>query len=407
MRLLFLSNVHPQPYAPGKGTFNAAMVQALSAEHRVRVMCSVSWVERWRGKRSDRFGIQDRNQLLGNGVVADFPTFWYPPKLFRNRFHNWLEWSLGRDLERVRRSLKPQAILSYWAHPDGTVAVRTARKWGIPAVVMVGGSDVLLLANAGARRRVILETLHQASAVICVSEDIAEKLAQAGLPRSTLHVVRRGVDRTIFHPGDRGEAQRIIAATPGRKVLLGVGRQVDVKRWDLLLRALSEVQRIQPESDWELHLCGDGPLREIHESQAAALGLQDRVQFRGNVAQSQLGDYYRAADLTLLTSDSEGVPNVLQEAIACGSRFVATDVGGVREIADPHHDRVVQAGSVNELSAAIIEQLHRPAVTSLRTYEPLSWRDSAAEITRILESVIGMTSADSDRLSLVTSTIGN
>lgn len=79
-------------------------------------------------------------------------------------------------------------------HLDGAVAVKYARRAGIPAIVMVGGSDVLLLAKAGVRRKKILDVLRQADRVVAVSEDIARRLERDGDQSRQIegHSSRRG-----------------------------------------------------------------------------------------------------------------------------------------------------------------------------------------------------------------------
>jgi teichuronic acid biosynthesis glycosyltransferase TuaC len=77
------------------------------------------------------------------------------------------------------------------------------------------------------------------------------------------------------------------------------------------------------------------------------------VTLAGRRPHAELPDWYRASDLAVLPSYSEGLPNVLREAVACGRPFVATRVGGIPEIADPSYSRLVSPGSPPELADAI------------------------------------------------------
>jgi len=78
---------------------------------------------------------------------------------------------------------------------------------------------------------------------------------------------------------------------------------------------------------------------------------------------------------------------VLLESIACGTPFVASDVGGVAEIADPGADRLTPAGDVSALAAAIVEQLSRPSAGP-RRFLPESWERSAAALEVVLRGTI-------------------
>ena len=88
-------------------------------------------------------------------------------------------------------------------------------------------------------------------------------------------------------------------------------------------------------------LVGDGPQRGRLQARAAAPGLAGRVVFAGAVGHETLPLWYRAADLTVLPSLSEGVPNVLLESLACGTPFVASRVGSIPDLTlDPENDLV-------------------------------------------------------------------
>ena len=90
---------------------------------------------------------------------------------------------------------------------------------------------------------------------------------------------------------------------------------------------------------------------------ARQLGVDSVVRWLGDIRHDDLPDWYRAADVTVLPSLSEGVPNVLLESVACGTPFVASRVGSIPEIADCGRDRLVTPGQPDELAAGIAEVL--------------------------------------------------
>ena len=119
---------------------------------------------------------------------------------------------------------------------------------------------------------------------------------------------------------------------------------------------------------------------------AARLGLGSAVVFAGPRSQAELADWYRAADVTVLPSLSEGIPNVLLESLACGTPFVASDVGGVREIDGGPTCDLVPPGQPAPLAAALERQLRNPQSACLPA--GFSPGESAAAITRVLESAV-------------------
>jgi glycosyltransferase involved in cell wall biosynthesis len=254
---------------------------------------------------------------------------------------------------------------------------------------MVGGSDVLLLARSGRRRDVILKALREADAVVAVSRHIAEILQQDHLDAAKLHVVYRGIDRETFRPGDRLGARRDLGLPAQRFTLVSVGRLVPVKGHAHLIEACA---RLQGEGHvFSCHILGDGPLRGQLEHQVRKLGLKGVVELRGSQPQSELAKWYRAADVTVLPSLSEGIPNVLLESMASGTPFIASNVGGIPEIADERLDNLVP----KENSAALADALRRrmtAAGTALdqrvsRRFLPGTWDDSAHAIAEIFAAL--------------------
>ena len=388
MKVLFFSYAYPNPLQPGLGTFNRTMIAGLAGDHEVRVVSPVPFPEVWRSHfagKSPR-GLNDPQFVAVPGVQAEYPTFYYPPKLFRAQYGPCLWWSVRRQLDRAMREFRPDVVLSYWAHPDGEVAVRMARRHNVPAVAMVGGSDVLLLARSGSRRPVIQNVLQQADAVVTVSDHIATTLVSDGIDRGKLRVVRRGVDRAVFSPGDRVISRRGLDLPEDRTLLIAIGRLVPVKGFQHLIEACSVLKS----RGRSFHCCilGDGPLKSELQTQIDRLGLRDTVELKGPQTQLELAEWYRAANMTVLTSLSEGVPNVLLESVACGTPFVATEVGGVPEIADLRHDRLVPPEQPVALADAIEGQLHkRREQLPVRTFEPLALRAAARRLGQVLEEV--------------------
>ncbi|HUR54054.1 MAG TPA: glycosyltransferase, partial [Gemmataceae bacterium] len=129
---------------------------------------------------------------------------------------------------------------------------------------------------------------------------------------------------------------------------------------------------------FRLVLIGQGPQRAALESLARELGVAGKVWFAGPMPQAELPRWYRAADVFVLPSHSEGVPNVLLEASACGTPWVASRVGGIPEIAHLGVSRLVPPDSPPELAAAIAGVLAvRPAA---RPAGPKPREEAVAEL---------------------------
>jgi len=152
-------------------------------------------------------------------------------------------------------------------------------------------------------------------------------------------LVYHGLDLTRFPPpAEAPESLRDGSDPAAPVVLLSVGRAVEKKGYDLLLRALAE---LPAERAWRLVHIGGGPLRKRLQQQARDLGLQARIDWRGARAQAEVLAACRAADLFVLASrvsgdgDRDGLPNVLVEAQSQGLACVATQVAAIPELIAP------------------------------------------------------------------------
>lgn len=171
---------------------------------------------------------------------------------------------------------------------------------------------------------------------------------ESGIAPHRLHLLPNVVDIDRFQPLPPRNEEKIR--------ILAVGRMMRQKRHDRLLRVLAGVHR-RARRPVEAMIAGDGPQREEIQHQAAALGLD--VKFLGRVA--DLAPVYRSADIFLLTSDHEGTPNVVLEAMACGLPVVGTRVGGVPEIIE-HGISGFLADTAREdvLIELLLELIERP-----------------------------------------------
>ncbi|MBX3622295.1 MAG: glycosyltransferase family 4 protein [Rhizobacter sp.] len=146
-------------------------------------------------------------------------------------------------------------------------------------------------------------------------------------------------------------------ALPPQPVVLAVGRHVAQKGFDLLLQAWARVAEAVPEA--RLRIVGDGPLRAEHERLAASLGVAASVDWLGPTPQIEA--LYREAAVFVLPSRYEGMPLALLEAQALGVPAVAFDCPtGPAEILAPDTGRLVPAGDVAALAAALVELLSSP-----------------------------------------------
>jgi glycosyltransferase involved in cell wall biosynthesis len=180
---------------------------------------------------------------------------------------------------------------------------------------------------------------------------------------SRAHAIDAGKnpDRVFFVPNAVNEKELNGKEANGHQEikLLFVGRLSTEKRPDRFLRVAANVFRCVPDRTIKATLVGDGPLRASLESMAVRMGLQrDRLEFLG--VQENIDPFYQQADILISTSDWEGTPNVLLEAMAHGVAIAATKVGGTPEIVTGERGLTVppddERGLTNAAIRLVIDQ---------------------------------------------------
>jgi len=383
MRILFLANDFPSPWLPTKGTFNFELARSLAAQHEVQVLAPIPWFSELARRTGISPELTKARTEKRDGLTIYYPRYYYTPKIGRS-WYDWYMWYSVKSSLKKLAVFRPDAVIGYWPFPDGAVAVKFARQIGATSFVMAGGSGILIHAHESKwRRRKIVEALSAADGVLAVSADLRQKTIELGIPAEKVHLVYRGVDRERFSPGDKAGARRRLGLPQRVPLFLWVGRMVPVKGLDVLLQAAAGLQRRG--RPFQLILAGDGFERRRFEVVAAALGLGEAARFVGPVLHHELADWFRAADWTVLTSHSEGVPNVLLESHACGTPFIATRVGGVAEIAVDGVDRLVAPADHEEFAEQMSLALATPRADAERVSSQVSGLDTAAN--RIAEII--------------------
>ncbi len=183
-------------------------------------------------------------------------------------------------------------------------------------------------------------------------------------PAGRVELVYHGLDLQRFAPDPGERAARDGTALDDPVVLMSVGRLVEKKGTDILLQALA---LLPPDLHWRLDHVGGGPLRKTLQAQARSLGLSERIQWRGALAQQQVIALYRNADLFALASriagdgDRDGLPNVLMEAQSQGVACVATDVSAIHElIVDGQSGLLVPPQDAQALARALESLIRDP-----------------------------------------------
>jgi glycosyltransferase involved in cell wall biosynthesis len=233
----------------------------------------------------------------------------------------------------------------------GVLAGRLAR---VPVVTTVHGY-IALTGKSKLYRRVDLLLLRAMNRVIVVSEAMRSDLGSRGIAESRLRVVRNGIALENYPFGRRSRAVRSSERIDDAALVVGhVGRLSAEKGQARLLRVFPRVLEAVPSA--RLVFAGDGPEMQPLRDLARTLGVAGSSSFLGY--RDDVPEVFANLDLLVLSSDTEGLPNVVLEAMAMGVPVVATAVGGTPEVVEHGvTGLLVPRDDEAALGAAIIESL--------------------------------------------------
>ena len=249
-------------------------------------------------------------------------------------------------LVRLLRRERPDILHTFLFHANaaGRLANLFAR---VPAVV-----SSVRVAERRRKSHLYVDFLTQAlvDAEICVSEGVREFTARrARISESKLVVIPNPVE-PLETTRTRDETRRELGASTTDKVVLSVGRLDVQKGYEYLISAATGILRRR--SDVIFAVAGEGPARGALEEAVRAAGIAERFRLLG--WRADVADLYSAADVFVLPSLWEGMPNALLEAATFALPMVATDVEGTREIVeDGRAGLIVPPGDAAALEGAI------------------------------------------------------
>jgi teichuronic acid biosynthesis glycosyltransferase TuaC len=262
----------------------------------------------------------------------------------------------GKALLARLRPFRPDLVLGYWIYPEGYGAWRCARRLGVPCVLGALGTD--LRARDGLTGWFSGLAMRAADRLIVVSEEMRGlAIERYAVDPGRVHTITNGVNSKIFHPRAKALMREKLGLRAGARIVLYVGRLVSSKG----LRELLDAFAVLAGSDADLYLVliGDGVMREELHARVANAPWGANVRLPGAMQPEAIAEWIGAADLLCLPSYSEGYPNVVVEALACGRPVVGTAVGGIPEIVNASNGRLARPRDVVSLRIALQDVLGR------------------------------------------------
>lgn len=361
MRLLALTTSYPLHPGSSAGVFVQSLYRCLSVECAIDVVCpadsklvQATFVDgvatgirihavRYAPKAWRRLAQESGGVAVGLRRVP-----WYVlllPGLLLGLFWRCLRHAGEVDLIHANWSI------------CGAMAGIVGRLRRKPVVTTLRGSDVAHATRSWLDRMILGLAVRNSRIVICVSEAMAARL-RAQFPHRTvdIHACLNGADEAFF------QIDRAVSDDTGLR-MLAVGNLIHLKGFDVLIEA---VARACHRERMHVSIVGAGPERGPLLAQAASHGVSSCFTFVGAVPAADMPKYFSEADVFVLSSRSEGRPNVVVEALAGGLPVISTDLEGVQGmVEDGDTGWLVAVDDANALADALDQavtdraELHR------------------------------------------------
>ncbi len=387
LRVLSLCTVFPNPTEPGCGIFIARRLQALAALRngpRVTVLAPVQLLDY--AKRRQRL-------LRARGVVSTredaamrvmHPKWFYPPLSGASSAVFLFARLLPLCWRLRRRGFRFDLIDAHFAHPEGVAAAMLGRVFRCPVIITLRGNEVVH-AKRPLRRWTQRWALRRATRIICVARWLEDFAVSAGVAVDRVITIPNGVDAGVFYRRDRAACRRIHDLPIGSRVILSAGYLVEGKGHHDVVAALATLHSRGIAA--RLVIAGgsgrDGNFEPAIRHSVRSRGLSDYVRLTGAVSPTALAELMAAADVLCLASFTEGWPNVVHEALACGTPVVATAVGAVPQlIPGPRYGRIVPVHDPQALADALGAALETAWAHDeiARWGQSRQWRQVAKEV---------------------------
>lgn len=247
-----------------------------------------------------------------------------------------------KNLLAIRKYFKKHAkvVISFLA-PFNIMAIAANFGSGVPIIVADRNDPTKVPSNTVVRK--VRDILYRfATGVVVQTQKNKAYFSQAVQKKS----------RVIYNPIDLKEYAGIALKTEKEKKIVTAGRLMPQKNQKMMIRAFADVYAKHP--DYQLVIYGEGPSRQELETLIKELGMEDGIMLPGNM--SDIHEHLRSAEIFVLSSDYEGMPNALIEAMCLGLPCISTKVSGATDLIKDHENGILtDLDSREQLKAAMLE----------------------------------------------------
>ncbi len=305
-----------------------------------------------------------------------------------------LMWHSWRTIKKE----KPDIVLCSESVPVGIVLGMLHKVNNTPYIVFAHGKDILFLQNISFVKHLLKKSFKNASKVITNSNYTQNLVMELEVKETNTEIIHPCVDSDFFKPINVLDLVEEYELSD-KKIILSVGRLVERKGNDMVIKSLPEI--IEEFPNLVYLIAGDGPSKAHLEELVKKFNLEEHVRFIGYISDSKLPYYYNLCDVFIMPSrtengDPEGFGMVYVEAGACRKPVIGSKMGGIPDaVIDGKTGILVNPLDMVEISHAIIELLSNEekaenmAQAGLqRAKEELNWDRATDKLKNIIKNCL-------------------
>jgi glycosyltransferase involved in cell wall biosynthesis len=328
-KILVITMLYPDSGNPHFGIFIRREVESLADHFSQKIIVPRPWVPS-QGIRP--FFKTDRQfDRVRNIEVLYTPYFPLPGALFQPVKGLWFFLFTIGLIKKLRKKFDFDMIHAHNVYPEGFCASLIKKCFKKSLIISCRGNDLHKLPDNVLLRPMIQYALNRADGIITVSKSLSRKAVDLGADPKKISVMPKGVDTHVFKPMSQADTRKTLNLPLDKTIVLSVGWLIPRKNpysFVNILKSYTPADRNNFLFVW----IGEGPLQSEMGNDIRRNHLEDCVLFVGRKNPDEVAAWMNAADIFMLVSFSEGMPNVLYEAMACATPVIASNVDGAAEI---------------------------------------------------------------------------
>lgn len=273
-------------------------------------------------------------------------------------------------LKTRKYTKKCDVIHAQWALA-ALIGVFYKKLYKKPLVLTTRGADITMSLKSKLLRKILIYVLNNCDAITTICGDFKDQMVKLGIKPDKITRISNGID-SEFKPRDKELIRKRLKLPKDKKIILFVGWLIERKGIRYLVKAISPI--IKKHKDTIFLIVGEGILKEELEKIIEKNNIKKNVFFLGSKNPNEIPYWMNAADIFILPTLSDGRPNTVIEAMACGVPTITTNVPGPSEVVENNKTGLlINSRSAKDIEKSIIKLLENSKLREKYAKAAANW----------------------------------